>query len=186
MAPPIVLDPSTTCNASRAEICFCDPAATTLGAIVIATATSDSIDGVVVRVDSIHGKPGGIAVGQSLTLPSYVDAQARAGDALFISVLPNPARPDNHTIRATFQIDGDKLALDDYCSGAPRLSTAHAIEAALAMNCATHLAGVNASWGESHCDGGGCSIGAGGANLLGTVLVTALVTRRIGRRTAAS
>ncbi|MBA2539558.1 MAG: hypothetical protein H0V17_07985 [Deltaproteobacteria bacterium] len=171
---PFDLDPNT-CDASKADLCFCDAAATSLGAIVIATATDDGL----VRVEAIHGNPGGIVVGESLALPVYLDTDARPGDSLFLSILPNPARPDMHTFNVAFRIDADQLEVA--CNpGAPPLPLSRAIDAALAERCDAHLGAIDDEWLQSQCDEGGCS--ASGGSAFATVLVVAVIKLTLKRR----
>ncbi|MBA3395193.1 MAG: hypothetical protein H0T89_21270 [Deltaproteobacteria bacterium] len=183
MRPDFDFDPSTTCSASKADICFCDAAATSLGAVATATVNAETADGVVVTIDAIHGSAGGISAGQSLTLPDYLGTNAHVGDSLFISLLPNPSRPDMHTINAVFHIDGEQLVLPTCDLDGSPLSTATAVEAALATSCEAHLAALDGRWGESHCDDGGCAIAGGGSPaVLGAVVAAALVAMRASRR----
>ncbi len=173
---PFDLDPSTVCDASTAAVCFCDEAATKLGAIAIASVTDDAMS---VTVEAIHGNPDGIVVGQSLALPNYLDLDARAGDRLFLSILPNPARPDMHTFNVAFRIDADQLEVA--CNpGAPPLPLSRAIDAALAERCDAHLGAIDDEWLQSQCDEGGCS--ASGGSAFATVLVVAVIKLTLKRR----
>ncbi len=170
------------CFVTKAEACFCSDAYASDG-VVIATATDQTLDSVLARIDTLHGNTGALTVGQSITVSASTGAHP--GDALLVPVYVNQGTAMFET---PFRLDGDSVILA--CDlDVPALKKADAIAAILttdSASCAMHLADVDDTWGESQCDDmpgnpddGGCRVAGDGTPLaIGAALAAALWARR--------
>ncbi|HEY5923389.1 MAG TPA: hypothetical protein VIV11_17035 [Kofleriaceae bacterium] len=170
------------CFETKAQACFCNTVQPSDGVLTV-TATDQVMDGVVARIDVLHGNTGTLTVGQSITVDYTA---AHPGDAMLVPVRLQPAVDFGYP----FRLDGNDVILSGGCDAAhvPTLSKADAIAAVLAQTtsdgCAMKLETFSSEWGESQCDDtpnddGGCAIaGAGSPLVLGAALAAALWTRR--------
>lgn len=171
------------CFVTKAEACFCNDAYSSDG-VVVATATDQTLDSVIARVDTLHGNTGALAVGQSIMVST--SSGAHPGDALLVPVYVNQGTA---MFATPFRLDGDSVVLS--CDlDVPTLKKADAIAAILTTDsaaCAMHLSDIDGAWGESQCDDmpgdpnddGGCRVAGDGTPLaIGAALAAALWARR--------
>jgi hypothetical protein len=174
------------CFETKANACFCYSVQPVNG-VVIATATDQRLDGLIARVDSLHGDTGTMTIGQMITLDA---TGAHPGDGLLVPVRLETSGP---AFDYPFRLDGNEVVLGAQCEAShiPALTKSEAIAAVLAQTsnsdgCSMKLETYDSEWGESQCDetqnDGGCAIADAGSPLaIGAALAAALWTRR-GRR----
>jgi len=168
------------CFDTKAEACVCDQSYAPSG-VIEGTVVSTSPSGLaMVRIDVVHGNVGAVAIGEQLAIQTH----GQIGDGLLV---PVELGQSTMYYGLTFIVTPDGSVELSCHIETPTLTKADAISAILATEdldgqsgCATALANLDASWGDSVCDDGGCAASDGGASpfLVGTALVVAALWSR--------